>query len=174
LEAFEKVADNAKKKTTLYAERCPEKRNVFLEKIEKIDPKTIVYIDESGVDNRLFRAHARAPRGEKIYGNIPGKRRVRVSMIGGWMNKKFIAPFTFSGSCNGQVLNTGLTQIFLPLLPKRTTIILDNAAFHKSQKTKELVEQAGCFLLYLQPYSSDLKPIEHCWHTLKSTLRPLI
>ena len=51
---------------------------------------------------------------------------------------------------------------------------MDNAAFHKSERTKELIEKAGCYLLFLPTYSPDLNPIEHCWHTVKSRLRPLI
>jgi transposase len=131
-------------------------------------------MDEAGVDNRLFRTHARAPRGQKIYADIPGKKRERFSMIGGWMNKKFIAPFTFKGGCNAHVLNVWLEHILLPHLPKGTTIIMDNAAFHKSAKTREIIENEGCFLLFLPTYSPDLNPIEHCWHTLKSRLKPLI
>lgn len=133
-----------------------------------------MFIDEAGVDNRLFRAYARAPRGQKIYADIPGKKRERYSMIGGWMNHKFIAPFTFQGGCNADVFNFWLETIILPELPKGTTMIMDNAAFHKSAKTRELIEGAGCFLLFLPTYSPDLNPIEHCWHTLKSKLKPLI
>ena len=133
-----------------------------------------MFIDEAGVDNRLFRVYARAPRGQKIYADIPGKKRERYSMIGGWMNRKFIAPITFQGGCNADVFNFWLETIILPELPKGTTMIMDNAAFHKSAKTPELIEGAGCFLLFLPTYSPDLNPIEHCWHTLKSKLKPLI
>lgn len=95
-------------------------------------------------------------------------------MIGGLINNRFIAPFTFQGGCNADVFNVWLEHILTPLLKKGTTIIMDNAAFHKSVKTREIIESAGCYLLYLPTYSPDLNPIEHCWHTLKSKLRPLI
>ena len=38
---------------------------------------------------------------------------------------------------------------------------MDNAAFHKSNKTQEFIEQAGATLLFLPPYSPDFNPIEH-------------
>lgn len=133
-----------------------------------------MYIDEAGVDNRLYREYGRAPRGQKIYGEISGKKRERVSMIGGLVEKTFIAPFTFQGGCNSEVFNLWLENILLPILPEGTTIVMDNAAFHKSAKTRELIEKFGCYLLFLPTYSPDLNPIEHCWHKVKSILRPLI
>lgn len=62
-----------------------------------MDSSKIVYVDEAGVDNRLYREYARAPRGKKIYADISGRKRERVSMIGGWMEKQFVAPMTFTG-----------------------------------------------------------------------------
>ena len=50
-------------------------------------------------------------------------------------------------------------------------MILDNAAFHKSSKTKELIEGAGCTLLFLPPYSPDLNPIEKYWANLKAKIK---
>lgn len=97
-----------------------------------------------------------------------------MSIIGGLLAKTFIAPFTFQGGCNADVFNTWLETVLLPLLPKGTTLVLDNAAFHKSARTRELIEKAGCFLLFLPTYSPDLNPIEHWWHKIKSILRPLV
>ena len=137
-------------------------------------PETLVFVDEAGDDHRLFRVYARAPRGQKIYADIPGKKRERYSMIGGWMNLKFMAPFTVQGTCHADVFNTWLKNILRPELPKGTTVLMDNAAFHKSARTRALIEEAGGFLLYLPRHSPDFNPMEHCWHTLKSRLTPLI
>jgi transposase len=58
-------------------------------------------------------------------------------------------------------------------LPKGSLLVLDNARFHKSVKTKELVEKSGCHLLFLPPYSPDLNPIEIFWAVLKAKVRNL-
>jgi transposase len=47
---------------------------------------------------------------------------------------------------------------------------MDNAAFHKSPRIREIIENAGCQLLYLPPCSPDLNPIEHYWVWLKNKL----
>ncbi|WP_341807927.1 hypothetical protein [Wolbachia endosymbiont (group E) of Neria commutata] len=43
--------------------------------------------------------------GEKIYADITGKKRERISMTGGWIKKNFIAPMTFTGGCDKDVFN---------------------------------------------------------------------
>jgi len=48
---------------------------------------------------------------------------------------------------------------------------MDNATFHKSKKTKELVESAGCKILFLPPYSPDLNPIEIFWANFKKLVQ---
>ncbi|WP_265026144.1 transposase [Wolbachia endosymbiont (group A) of Bibio marci] len=81
-----------------------------------------------------------------------------MSIIGGWIEKKFIAPMTFTGGCNKDVFNIWLERRLLPQLQRDTTIVMDNATFHKTPKTKSLIESFGCHLLYLPTYSPDLNP----------------
>ena len=105
---------------------------------------------------------------------MPARRGKRVSILGALLGKKFLAPFVFEGGCNADIFNAWLEGILLPAIPSGTTIVMDNASFHKSTKTRELIEQADCRLLFLPTYSPDLNPIENCWHTIKSILRPLV
>jgi transposase len=37
---------------------------------------------------------------------------------------------------------------------------MDNLSSHKGGRIKELIEERGCELMYLPPYSPDLNPIE--------------
>lgn len=53
-------------------------------------------------------------------------------------------------------------------------VIMDNVSFHKSEEITKAIEQVGCTLLYLPPYSPDLNPIEHCWANFKTCLRKII
>ena len=131
-------------------------------------------MDEAGIDNRLYRAYARSLRGVKVYASVSGKKRERVSMIGALVKDSFIAPMTFKGACNQDVFNAWLESVLLPELSPGMTIVMDNAAFHKSPQTKSLIQKAGCFLKFLPSYSPDLNPIEHCWHKLKALLKPLV
>ena len=70
--------------------------------------------------------------------------------------------------------NYWLENCLLPTLGPGYTIVMDNAAFHKSEKTKILIEKARCNLLFLPPYSPDLNPIEKFWANLKAKIRKCI
>ena len=51
---------------------------------------------------------------------------------------------------------------------------MDNATFHKSELTKNLIEQANCKLVFLPAYSPDLNPIEKFWANLKAKIKRII
>jgi len=109
-------------------------------------------------------------RGKRVKTDVCGKKSERTSLISGWVHqaKEFIAPYAFNGYTDSTRFNQWLEQCLLPALGPGWAIILDNASFHKGARTKELVEKAGCHLLYLPPYSPDFNPIENQWATLKS------
>lgn len=122
----------------------------------------------------MHREHARAFRGEKVIGEVSGRRFARQSIVAAKRGKKILAPFGYPGTCNTKLFNFWVETILLPELKKGQTIIMDNAAIHKSTKTRELIENAGCKLLFLPPYSPDLNPIEHTWAHLKQKIRSLL
>src|ERR1017187_3278331 len=64
-----------------YRERSEVQRWLFQRELEKFSGQPVFYLDECGVDHRLFRESGRAPRGERIYAAVPGKRRERTRII---------------------------------------------------------------------------------------------
>ncbi len=47
---------------------------------------------------------------------------------------------------------------------------MDNLSAHKGERVRELVEERGCELLFLPPYSPDLNPIEEAFSKVKGLL----
>jgi transposase len=166
-----KIKYHKKKKTATYKEADPEKQKAFKEFIKGIDPKLLVYLDESGVNKWLYREYGRAPSGTKVPDKISGLRYERESFIAAQVQNRIIAPMVFRGTCNTQTFNTWLSKVLIPQLKPGQIIIMDNASFHKSSKTRELIQSAGCKLLYLPPYSPELNPIEKTWANIKYKIR---
>jgi transposase len=138
------------------------------------DQSKILYLDEAGIDNRIYREYARAKKGTKVFGTIPGKKRERINFISGLINKKLVGLFAFRGRCNSDVFNHWLKEHLLPTIEPNTIIVMDNVPFHKSFTTKQLIQSAGCICKFLPTYSPDLNKIEHYWHAIKSVVKKLI
>jgi len=154
-----------------YQERTPSKRIDFLRtlrnRVKQYGSDTIVYIDESGFDGNGYRPHGWANKGKKVYGDRSGKRSVRTSLLLAQTKRHRFAPFLFDGTCDTSVFNTWLRKCLIPELKPNQTVVMDNAAIHKSHETKVQLEKAGCLLLFLPPYSSDFNPIEKTFGVLK-------
>lgn len=148
-------------------------RWLFRRELENLGGAPVFYLDECGVDHRLYREYGRARRGERIYQAVAGRRRERTSIISASQQGKLVAPLVFQGSCNTEVVDTYFEKVLLPVLAPGSVIVLDNARFHQSPTTQKLVEAAGCRLLFLPAYSPDLNPIEHIWAAFKTRLRQL-
>jgi transposase len=141
--------------------------------LNSFDSERIVFIDESGFNESLIRDYAWSKKGKPVIADKRGKKPKRLNLIAGLFNKKIIAPILFNGYTDSILFNEWLEKHLLPLLPKGSLLVLDNARFHKSVKTKELVEKSGYHLLFLPPYSPDLNPIEIFWAVLKAKVRNL-
>lgn len=149
-------------------------RWLFRRVIEGLAGREVYYLDECGVEHRLHQEYGRAPRGERLYAEVAGNRRHRTSIISASQNARLVAPFVFEGSCNTEVVDTYFEKVLLPVLPRGSVIVLDNARFHQSPSIQKRVAAAGCELLFLPTYSPDLNPIEHLWARLKASLRRIL
>jgi len=49
--------------------------------------------------------------------------------------------------------------------------MMDNLSAHKGGRVKEILEGAGCELVYLPPYSPDFNPIEQAFSKVKGLVR---
>jgi hypothetical protein len=112
------------------------------------------------MDNRDEYAYGWNDRGQRFHALKSGRREGRVNMIAALCNQNLIAPFTVEGACNRMVFETWLESCLLPLLEAGQVVVMDNATFHKGGRIEQLIQDAGCQLLYLPPYSPDLNKIE--------------
>ncbi len=163
-----------------YKERDEKKREQFkreLEQIKKTQEETkkwsIIYIDESWIDHNEIKSKNWSPIGKPTLSEQYGYKYKRTTLLAGVRWDKVIAPMRFEWSTDTETFNTWVEQCLCLELHEWDVVILDNASFHKSEKTKVLIENRGAKLLYLPPYSPDLNPIENYWALLKVYVRKL-
>ena len=82
-----------------------------------------------------------------------------------------LAPILFEGSTNSTLFNYWLKNHLFEELDGDSIIIMDNASFHKTSLTRQLIEDAGHTLLFLPPYSPDFNPIEKDFAIIKRRRR---
>jgi transposase len=75
------------------------------------------------------------------------------------------------GATNRKVFETYVEQVLAPTLRRGQVVVMDNLTAHKGERVKELIEQRGCELLYLPPYSPDFNPIEEAFAKIKGLMR---
>jgi transposase len=75
------------------------------------------------------------------------------------------------GPTNRHAFETYVEKVLVAELRQDAVAIVDNLSSHKGPRIREMIEASGAALLYLQPYSPDLNPIENAIVWLKANLR---
>lgn len=94
-------------------------------------------------------------------------------MIAAQVEKTILAPFVFEGTTDSKLFNHWLKTCLVPQLKPGQVVVMDNYCIHKGAETKEIVENAGCKILFLPPYSPDFNPIENYWAIIKSRIKKI-
>ena len=126
-----------------------------------------MYVDESGFEPHTYRPYAWSPRGKKSHGNRWGRGGVRTNLIAAKRGKELLAPVLYEGSTSADWFNQWFEEHLLKELNLGSTIIMDNAPFHKKEEIRDMAEAAGHKVLFLPPYSPDFNPIEQDFAILK-------
>ena len=141
-----------------------------MDKYEK-ERRSVVYVDESGFAHDMPRMHGYATIGDRCYGTQDWNAKGRKNVIAGLFGDSLIGCGIVKANVDTEVFNAWIEKIFIPNLPSNSVVVMDNATFHKSQKTRDLLEINGHQIEFLPPYSPDLNPIEQKWAQAKAIRR---
>lgn len=119
----------------------------------------------------MTRTRGRAPRGERVVEKVPAGHWRTTTMLSAVRTAGPLAGAVVSGAVDTDVFLTWVEHALVPHLLPGETVVMDNLPPHKNPRVRELIESAGCRLLYLPPYSPDFNPIEPMWSKVKSHLR---
>jgi transposase len=168
----------AEEKTLRAAEQdrpdVAEARTAWRAELAGIDPRRLVFLDETGIDTRLTRAYGRAPRGRRATGKVPRGGWQRLTVIGALaLDGGMVASMSIPAATSTAVFLAFAEQVLVPALCRRpdAILVMDNLPAHKAHAVRDALDRAGLAYRHLPPYSPDLNPIEQAWSKLKAGLR---
>ncbi|WP_235942974.1 IS630 family transposase [Ochrobactrum soli] len=174
---FTGLASAIKKSFAASEQRRPEiakARNLWVRGRRPFFNKSLaklIFIDETSTNTKLTKRSGWSLRGQRYRTHAPFGSWSSQTFIAGLRSWGMVAPWIVDRPMNGHIFETWIETQLAPTLTTGDVVILDNVAFHKSQRAEELVKATGAWLLFLPPYSPDLNPIEMAFSKIKTLLR---
>ena len=173
----EAIGFGAEEKTLRAAERdrsdVADERAAWRAELAGVDPRRLVFVDETGIDTRMARTHGRAARGRRALGKLPWGRWERLTVLGALALGGVVASMSINAATSTAVFLAFVEQVLAPALRERpdAIVVMDDLPAHKAEAVRDALDRAGLGHRHLPPYSPDLNPIEQAWSKLKTRLR---
>jgi transposase len=136
-----------------------------------LEAQRLVFVGEMGTNTSLAPLYAWSRRGERAPASVPRNWGANVTLLAS-MSAEGMGPcLAVEGSTTREVFEAYLERVLTPSLRPGQVVVMDNLSSHKGSRIRELIEERGCELIYLPPYSPDLNPIEEAFAKLKALLR---
>ena len=138
---------------------------------EGLQPERLVFVDEMGTNTSLAPLYAWSRRGERALASVPRNWGANVTLLASMTSEGMGPCLAVEGPTTREVFEAYLERVLAPSLRPGQVVVMDNLSSHKAARVRELIEERGCELMYLPPYSPDLNPIEEAFAKLKALLR---
>jgi transposase len=146
-------------------------RKAWFKMQTNLDPRRLVFIDETAASTNMTRRYGRQTRGERLVCKVPHGHWKTSTFVAALRHNRVTAPFLLDGPMNGPSFLAYVEHVLAPTLKRGDLVIMDNVGVHKVAGVREAIEARGATLIYLPPYSPDLNPIEQFFSKLKALLR---
>ena len=154
------------------------KRWEFMQEMSYLDSDMIIWIDETGSDQRqsirTFSYHLRGIVPQDTVVSIRGRR---LSTIAAMSCRGIEDIEIYDGSVDGETFSRFIERCIVPIMQPfngsnpRSVLVLDNASVHHVKEVHELIIGCGAIIRYLPPYSPDFNPLEEVFAQIKRFLR---
>ena len=104
-------------------------RRALQRRQKTLDPRRLVFIDETAVSTTITRLYGRAPQGERLIQKVLHGNWKTVTFIAALRNNRVAAPFVLEGAMNGETFKAYVEQFLAPTLKKATSYSWTMRAF---------------------------------------------
>ena len=136
-----------------------------------VDPKRLVFIDETWTKTNMAPLRGWRRRGQRLKDHVPGGRWKTQTFLAALRHDRITAPCLLDGPINGQAFLAYVEQFLCPTLKPGDIVIMDNLGSHKSKAVRDAIRSVGAHRIFLPAYSPDLNPIEQVFSKMKTLLR---
>ena len=137
----------------------------------KIDPRRLVFIDETWIKTNMAPLRGWGPKGQRLGAKVPHGHWQTLTLIAALRHDRVEAPCVIDGPINGQLFTAYVEQFLAPTLAPGDIVVLDNLGSHKGKAARAAIRARGAHLIFLPPYSPDLNPIEQLFAKVKHWMR---
>ena len=137
----------------------------------EVDADRLVFVDEMGTNVSLSPLYTWSRRGERAFGSTPRNWGKNVTLLASITVEGIGSCLAVESATTREVFEAYLESALAPSLRSGQVVVMDNLSAHKGGRVREIVEGAGCELVYLPPYSPDLNPIEEAFSKVKGLMR---
>jgi hypothetical protein len=170
--AIRKLGWSRKKRSMGATERDEAARGAWRKRVKLLDPRRLLFVDESGTNITFASLYGWAPKGKRAYGKAPRNWGKNITLIASLSAEGMGQSMSIEGATDGAAFETYYVEHFLaPTLKEGQIVVMDNLQVHKSKRVRQLIEDAGAGVLFLPAYSPDFSPIEEAFSKVKSILR---
>ena len=138
----------------------------------KLAADRFVFVDEMGSNTSLSPLYGWSRVGERLLAKAPRNWGKNVTLLSSMTLSGMGPSVAIAGATTRAALEAYVEQALCPSLSAgQEVVVMDNLSAYKGGRVRELVEGAGCELLYLPPYSPDMNPIEEAFSKVKGLMR---
>ena len=136
-----------------------------------LNPRRLVFLDESGFATNMARRYGRSPRGRRLVSPVPHGHWKTSTLVAALRHDGIVAPLVIDRPMNGATFRAYVERMLAPTLSPGDIVACDNLQCHKAPGVRAAIEARGAELRYLPAYSPDLNPIEQAFAKLKALVR---
>jgi transposase len=147
------------------------RREQWMKRQGAIDPRRLVFIDETWSKTNMAPLRGWAPRGSRLWAKVPYGHWKTLTFLAALRHDRIDAPWLLDGPINGDSFRVYVEKELVPTLGPGDIVIMDNLGSHKAKAVRQAIRAAGAKLVFLPKHSPDLNPIEQVFAKLKHLLR---
>ena len=116
-----------------------DQRRAFCEALAGVDPQRLVFVDECGANTAMTRTYGRAPAGQRVYSDAPG-RWDSITLTCGMRLSGPMAAEVFPGATNTVMFEDYVEEVLVPELRPGDVVICPQVAAAQAEQAGHAAE----------------------------------